>query len=324
MSSVPVKACSSFLYVNKQDQADFCKRFRANLKVTWNHLLYFLTHGKVETPRTLAEHLIAHLTQLNNNSSLSFDQNKLDQLQNIFDKVHCHIRNAQASAQKQREFNAQAVKYQSKKPTPSASHKPSAEQTPTPPQPPPPPPPTPPADLSAFHALNLLPTQPQALILDSDIAKWNLKLRNAQVKGKARRVVLPEYDFKIDAGRVRSILALPAGTHIYTRGNPRHYFRNLNSSEKLQFYRMAMPITKNQILMEYWKEEAPKNIFSLLNDQDLRVAAQIVFKNVGVTLDNLGKLIALGRDGNTYQQRLAKIETIFGTLADLGHDPDLF
>ena len=85
------KACDDLFYLTKHDTNNLCKRFTANLIVTWNHIAYFLKYRKIVNAENLATQAIVQLKAANQNQNLKFNQATLNQLQAVFNRIHSHL-----------------------------------------------------------------------------------------------------------------------------------------------------------------------------------------------------------------------------------------
>ena len=122
-SQTTAKTYLDYLYISKADQANSCKRLKANLKVTWNHCVYFLKHIKVETPRTLATRLIRQVKRANKHPTWTFSQAQQDLIEAIFKRIHTHLHNAKVSSKKQTKFDEAMRRHQGKDEKPTGTKK---------------------------------------------------------------------------------------------------------------------------------------------------------------------------------------------------------
>ena len=101
---IPSQTYRDLLYRTSKDEPHCIKRWGANFKVACRHLAYFFKHGRFETPRSLANHLIAHVRNDAFSAKNKMDQAKLDLLQQTFKEVHGHLKSARVQHKKQKKL----------------------------------------------------------------------------------------------------------------------------------------------------------------------------------------------------------------------------
>lgn len=108
------KTYCNLLFVTKREQPDACQRLKVNFKATWHNFVYFLKHLKLATPTTLANRLITHLKQANQDPSCAYNKLEYDLISETFAKVHGHIQKSKVADGKKQQFDAEIQKYQDK------------------------------------------------------------------------------------------------------------------------------------------------------------------------------------------------------------------
>ena len=310
--NIPAGLYRDLLYICKKDQADCYKRFKANVKVTWNHLAYFFKHFRFETPKSLAEHLIRHLQHNNQNPSSPIHRGMIVSIQLAFNDVYKQVQDPNVEKRFEKEVNkylAQGGPVGSKKKSASASvHSEQCSQ--------------------------------KELHLDDDITEWDLKqiescLNNRQIDSIIFPLLPASVSEIIVFKKLNAILKLIANQphktqlHIPAQQNASELITALPPAKAAQFYTYSDKASKAKILAETLAEcdhipistgTFANTVFSALEPQDLKEATELIFNNCEFPdrVNTFRKWFQLICKTNDFCQNLEKIRIVFETLGTEG------
>ena len=307
---IPANLYHKLLY---SKESDCSKRWKANVQVTWNHIVYFFKHFKIETPKSLAEHLITHLRQANQSSS-SYQAGMCNLIRQTFTRVYQHVQDPQL----QKRFDDELHEYQ------KFGSRASSEQTPA---------------LSTSQAAPSLsdltwPSNEKELYLDKDASNWNLdQIEGLLNKYPIQTIIFPLFtaspgNFVLQFKRILDLIQKQPrqiNLHFSVRHGALSFLKDLAylyPSSLVELYRHADKTTQERILTKFFntaskacvitKVTAASIIFSAIQAHDLPEAVKIVFKNCDALdrFEILKRLIPLVCEENDFKNNLEKIGII--------------